>query len=83
MSSIKMNAIEDLVESALIGGCKVSRIQNKEAVEFVQLIKEAKQSGKYPNLERASEILKDTWDIDIPRRALSTHCRGKCGCRKK
>jgi hypothetical protein len=76
-------SVEALVKTTLTGGCKASRIADKEAAKFVRLIKEAKQAGKEPNLERASELLKEKWDIDIPRRALSEHCRGKCGCRKK
>jgi hypothetical protein len=76
-------SVEDLVEETLTGGCRVSRITNKDAVKFVRLIKEAKQAGKEPNLERASELLMEMWNVDIPRRALSTHCRGKCGCQKK
>jgi hypothetical protein len=75
--------LDDLVTETLTRGCKCSRITNAQAAEFVSLIKEAKQSGKEPNLERASEILKEKWDIDIPRRSLSEHARGKCGCQKK
>ncbi len=75
--------VESLVEETLTGGCRAGRIRNLDAAKFVQLIKEAKQDGKAPNLERASEILKEKWNIDVPRRALSEHCRGKCGCRRK
>jgi len=77
--------IETLVEETVVmaSSCRVAKITNNAAAIFVQLVKEAKQAGKAPNLERASEILKEKWDIDIPRRALSEHCRGKCGCRKK
>ena len=78
-----MREVQNLVEETLVGGCRVRRITNKDAAKFVQLVKKAKQAGDEPNLERASEILKEKWGIDIPRRALSTHCRGKCGCQKK
>jgi hypothetical protein len=63
-------------------GCRVSHINDEKALEFVRKVAEAKKAGKDPNLKRASEILEEAWGLDVPRRALSAHIRGECGCQK-
>lgn len=79
-----MTEVDDLLtEVARPRGCRVSCIEHPQAKEFVDRVTLLKQQGKHPNLERTSEVLQEKWGLDIPRRALSEHTRGKCSCPKK
>lgn len=79
-----MSAVDELVAEVINPrGCKARHVTDPEAVQFIQRVTEAKQSGKAPNIARASDILKEEWSIDIPSRQLREHARGKCGCRKR
>ncbi len=78
--------VRTLVAEVLIAGrrgCKVKYIENTKALQFITAITETKQSANSPSITKAEELLKEHWGIDLPRRALSEHVRGKCGCRKK
>jgi hypothetical protein len=75
--------LDDLVAEVLSRGCRVARVEDPTALRFIEQVTALKQQGKNPNLERSSEILLEQWGIDISRRALSEHTRGKCSCQKK
>ncbi len=63
-------------------GCKIGQINIEGAVEFIEGLKRLVREKKRPHITRSAEILKEEWDIDIPRRRLSDHIRGECGCQK-
>ena len=63
--------------------CKIGQIKIEGAVEFIEGVQKLVQAKKHPHITRAAEILKEEWDIDIPRRRLSDHLRGECGCQRK
>ena len=77
--------LDTLVKEVCKMGCKISHIEDPKAIEFIDKIvtvyQEAPENGK-PCLERVVELLQKYWDIDIKRRALSEHVRGKCSCQK-
>ena len=76
--------IEELVEEVCQPrGCRVSHVEDKDALEFIKKVSQMKRTGKNPNLGRASEILEEKWGVHIPRRSLSEHARGKCSCQKR
>ena len=83
VAAIDLLDVDKLLEEvAEYKGCKVQYITDPLAKIFIERVKQLKQAGKNPNIERTSEILLEKWGIDIPRRALSEHTRGKCSCQR-
>ena len=64
-------------------GCRIGQITIEGAIEFIEGVKKLAKAKKKPHITRAAEILKEEWDIDVPRRRLSDHIRGECGCQRK
>ncbi len=78
-----MSKIETLLTEVSNKGCKISLIQNKEALEFVVGLKDLHKGKKKLRITRSTEILMEVWGIEVARRRLSDHIRGECGCQKK
>lgn len=75
--------LDILLKEICKSGCQVSRIENEKALEFIEKVVAAKKAGAKPIIERTAELLEKYWGVEISRRALSEHVRGKCGCWKK
>lgn len=72
-----------LLDEVAVGhSCRVGQIVIKEALEFIEGVEKLYKDKKNPHITRAAEILKEEWDIIVPRRRLSDHLRGECGCLK-
>jgi hypothetical protein len=83
MSSVTDKEVDNLLDEVLRPrGCRVSHIKDEKALKFIAKITLEKQNGGDPNIGRASDILKEIWSIDVPRRSLSEHARGNCSCPK-
>ncbi len=63
--------------------CKIGQINIEGALEFIEGVQKLVKAKKKPHITRSAEILKEEWNIEIPRRRLSDHLRGACGCQKK
>lgn len=74
--------VDSLVKECHCGGCPARWITETKAIEFLDKLIEERKKGKQANNEKVSEVLSRVWNIDIPRRALSNHIRGKCRCKK-
>lgn len=77
-----MSSVEQILSEMPIRGCRVGQIEIEGAIEFIEGVKGLYKARKKPHITRATEILKEEWGIEVPRRRLSDHIRGECGCPK-
>jgi (2Fe-2S) ferredoxin len=63
--------------------CWYDKVTDKDAREFVEEIKAAREKGEYVNTSEVSRILHEHFKVTIGIGRVASHLKGECSCARR
>ena len=75
--------LNEVSETPVRASCWAERIEDPEAIEFLELCRKKKRGGKFVNSSEVKRVLEAHFGIVIGLNRVSVHLKDECACTRR